>query len=591
MPVEFDAIVVGSGFGGAASACRLAEAGKKVLILERGKRWQPEQYPRELTDDWIWNYSAPEKHQGWIDLRFFGDMTVAQGAGFGGGSLIYANVSIEAKPETFAEGWPKEITYEALKPYYERAGRMLSVQTIPDNQEPERFRVMRDGAQGLGLGNRHSKVELAVNFDPDWNYQRQDAFNVANTQKFTNEFGKTQGTCVHCGNCDIGCPVQAKNTLDLNYLARAETCGAQVRCGHLVSHLEPVEGGYAVHFYQLTNNQKITGVVTAKKVILAAGSLGSTEILLRSRDEYFSLPNISSKLGSGWCANGDFITPAIHNNRAVNPTQGPTISSAIDLLDGAYRQEKLFIEDGGVPDVLGNLLEEKLKSPWFRYFGIHKFPFFKALSKTIRNRNPFSSVMIWFGQAKDSPDGRMYLGRYWYAPWKRKLSMRWDYRRSEKVYQAMADLHRDLAHATDAVPFTPPTFTLLKNIITPHPLGGCGMAASVERGVVDHRCEVFNYPGLYVMDGAVIPEALGLNPSRTILAIAERATEILINQWQDAAPSVSANTSGTSSHTTDTRATNNPNYNSATISRASFMQTAFIPTTAIQTTAIQTTGT
>src|SRR6187402_3864334 len=134
MGIEFDAIVVGSGFGGAACACRLAEAGKKVLLLERGRRWDPKAYPRELSDDWIWNSCSPEKHNGWIDLRYFGDMTVAQGAGLGGGSLIYANVSIEAKPETFAEGWPKEITYQELKPYYDIAGKMMGVQTIPDNQ-------------------------------------------------------------------------------------------------------------------------------------------------------------------------------------------------------------------------------------------------------------------------------------------------------------------------------------------------------------------------------------------------------------------------------------------------------------------------
>lgn len=530
MGIEYDAIVVGSGFGGAACACRLAEAGKKVLLLERGRRWDPKDYPRELSDNWIWNSCSPEKHNGWIDLRFFGDMTVAQGAGLGGGSLIYANVSIEAKPETFAEGWPKEITYQELKPYYDIAGKMMGVQTIPDNQVPERFRVMRDGAKAMGYGDRHQKVELAVTFNPDWSYQQDDPFNDSQSKTWVNQFGKTQGTCVHCGNCDIGCQVQAKNTLDLNYLAQAEARGASIRTSHLVSHVQPIAGGYSVHFENISGGKKVKGFVTAAKVILAAGSLGSTEILLRSRDEFHSLPKLSSKLGSGWCANGDFITPAIHENREVNPTQGPTISSAIDLLDGVYKDQKLFIEDGGIPDVLGNLIEEKLKNPIFRYFGINKFPLFKVLSKDIRSRNPFRPVMVWFGQAKDSPDGRMYLGRYWYAPWKRKLSMRWDYRRSEKVYQAMASLHQDLARATKAVAFTPATWTALKNIITPHPLGGCGMAASVERGVVDHRCEVFEYPGLYVMDGAVVPEALGLNPSRTILAIAERATKIMLDE-------------------------------------------------------------
>jgi cholesterol oxidase len=530
MSSEFDVIVIGSGFGGAASACRLAEAGKKVLLLERGRRWDPKQYPRDSGDDWTWDVDEPEDQNGWIDLRFFGDMTVAQGAGLGGGSLIYANVSIEAKPEVFDQGWPKEITYQELKPYYETSAEMMGVQTIPDNQMPERFRVMRDGAKGIGYSDRHHKVDLAVTFNPDWTYEQDDPFNENKSKSWTNQFGKQQGTCIHCANCDIGCTVQAKNTLDLNYIAVAENNGAEIRTSHVVSHIEQAADGYTVNFVILANGKKTKGTVTAPRVILAAGSLGSTEILLRSRDEYQTLPGLSAKLGSGWCANGDFITPAIHKDRDINPTQGPTITSAIDLLDGSYKNEKLFIEDGGVPDVLGNYIEEKMKNPLFRYFGIRRFPLFKAFSKNIRNRNPFEPIMVWFGQAKDSPDGRMYLGRYLFAPWKRKLKMHWDYRRSEKVYNAMSSLHQDLAKATNAIPLIAPTWTVLKNIITPHPLGGCGMAASIDKGVVDHRCEVFDYPGLYVMDGSVIPEALGLNPSRTILAISERATKIMLDE-------------------------------------------------------------
>ena len=530
MEKEYDVVIIGSGFGGSASACRLAEAGKNVLILERGRRWKPEDYPREPGDGWTWDVDEPHKQNGWIDIRFFGDMSVAQGAGVGGGSLIYANVFIEAKPECFNEGWPKEINYQVLKPYYDTAGKMLNVQTIPDNQMPERFRVMRDGAEGLGFGSQHHKVELAVTFDPQWTYEQQDPFNDNKSKTWVNPQGKEQGTCVHCANCDIGCQVKAKNTLDLNYLAQAESHGAEIRPLHVVSHIEQATEAYCVHFHRLDEGKKIEGHIRAKKVILAAGSLGSTEILLRSRDEFASLPNISRKLGYGWCANGDFVTPAIHEDRDVAPTQGPTITSAIDLLDGQYKNQKLFIEDGGVPDVLGNYLEEKMKSPIFRWFGLKKIPLFKAFGQNVRSRNPFSNIMVWFGQAVDVPDGRMYLGRYWYAPWKRRLCMHWDYRRSEKVYSAMADLHKDLAEKTNAKALDIPTWDVLKNIITPHPLGGCIMGASEQNAVVDHKCEVFNYPGLYVMDGAVIPRALGLNPSRTITAIAERATQILLSE-------------------------------------------------------------
>ncbi|HWV15658.1 MAG TPA: GMC family oxidoreductase [Cellvibrio sp.] len=526
---QYDVIIIGSGFGGSASACRLAEAGKKVLLLERGRRWKAEDYPRAASDPWLWDASAPHKRNGWIDMRMFGDMTVAQGAGVGGGSLIYASVFIEAKPEIFASGWPREISYDELKPYYSAAGKMLNVQVIPDNQVPERFRVMREGAEKLGYGDRHRKVELAVTFNPEWSYNQEDSFNDNKSKTWINEQGSQQGTCVHCANCDIGCQVRAKNTLDLNYLAQAENKGAEIRPLHLVSHIEKTETGYRVHFVNLADGKRVAGQVEAAKVILAAGSLGSTELLLASRDEYASLPELSTKLGLGWCANGDFVTPAVHADRDVSPTQGPTISSTIDLLDGVRGGQKMFIEDGGVPDLLGNLLEEKLKNPFFKMV-INKFPFLKVMEADLRQRNPFKRVMIWFGQAVDVPDGRMYLGRRWYAPWRRKLKMEWDYRRSEKVYAAMAELHTQLALATNAVPLVPATWTALKNIITPHPLGGCCMGDSVYTGVVDHRCEVFNYPGLYVMDGAVIPRALGLNPSRTITAIAERAVAIMLQE-------------------------------------------------------------
>ncbi len=531
MDTRYDVIVIGSGFGGAASACRLSEAGKKVLVLERGRRWQTKDYPREIGDAWTWDVDEPHKQNGWIDVRFFGDMSVAQCAGVGGGSLIYASVSIEAKPEVFDQGWPVEITYDALKPYYDISGKMLNVQTIPDNQLPERFRVMRDAAESLGYGDRHEKADLAVTFNPDWSYQQGDPFNDNKSVNWINDQGQEQGTCVHCANCDIGCQVKAKNTLDLNYLAVAESHGAEIKPLHVVSHIEPTSEGYCVYFDQLVDGEKVPGSFTANKVILAAGSLGSTELLLRSRDEHQTLPNISHRLGLGWSANGDFVTPAIHTDgRDVSPTQGPTISSTIDLLDGKYKGKKLFIEDGGIPDLLGNYLEEKFKNPLFKFFATRRYPLLQAFAKNIRNRDPFKPVMVWFGQAQDVPDGRIYLGRYWYAPWKRRLSMNWDYRRSESIYNAMASLHRKLSEVTNAIPLVPPTWTLFKNIITPHPLGGCNMGSNIDDGVVDHKCEVFNYPGLYVMDGSVIPRALGLNPSRTITAISERATDIIIGK-------------------------------------------------------------
>jgi cholesterol oxidase len=520
----FDVAVIGSGFGGAVMACRLAERGQRVVVLERGRRWQVEEYPREPGDAWLWDENCPERLNGWAELGFYDDMAVARGAGVGGGSLIYASVSIVPPKERFEQGWPAAISYDELLPYYERVGRMLGVQPLPANQLSRRYHLMREAADNNGLGGRFRPVELAVTFDPQWHYGLDDPFNDNKSRAWVNEQGQQQGTCVHCGNCDAGCQVRAKNTLDLNYIPQAEQHGAEVRALHRVWRITPRDGGgYRIDVEKLQDGRRQRAALNARRVVLAAGSMGSTELLLRCRDQYKTLPALSRRLGYGWSPNGDFITPSVHE-REVSASQGPTISSAIDMLDGGYREAQLFVEDGGFPDLIGNFLEQQLKRRWFPLrsrFGL----LFNALGRRVRARDPLDNVMLWFGQAVDAADGRLYLGRTWYAPWRRRLKLNWDIARSEATMEAMAELHTDLSRASGGIPFIPPTWSLARNLITPHPLGGCAMGESVDDAVVDHLGRVFGYEGLYVVDGAILPQALGLNPSRTIAALAERAAE------------------------------------------------------------------
>jgi cholesterol oxidase len=527
MPDMFDFIVIGSGFGGAVTACRLAEKGGKVLILERGRRWEVKDFPREPGDAWIYDPDEPHKQNGWLDFRIYDDMTIVVGAGVGGGSLHYANVSIMPPKQVFAKGWPPEITYDELKPYYDKVGLMLGVQTIPENQLTQRYKLVQEAAEKLGYGGRFRPVPLAVTFDPEWHYGLADPFNERHSKPWINDQGLEQGTCVHLGNCDLGCPVKAKNTLDLNYIARAEKCGAEVRPLHIVKFLEPEDGAYRVHFDRLEGGRRIPGIEVTRRVILAAGSLGSTEILLRCRDQYKTLPHLSRFLGYNWSSNGDFLTPAFYDDRKISPSQGPTISCAIDFLDGSVGDAQFFIEDGGLPDMLGNYLEEKAKG------GIKKFRnrkykiLLKAIGEVLRMRDPLGHTMPWFAQGIDAADGRLYLGRPWYAPWKRKLKLNWDIDRSEAVINAIVNMHKRLAEATGGKPWVSPTWTILKNLITPHPLGGCNMGTTIDNGVVDHRGAVFGCPDLYVADGAIVPEAVGLNPSRTIAAVAERVAHLI----------------------------------------------------------------
>ncbi|MGH9362255.1 MAG: GMC oxidoreductase [Thermoanaerobaculia bacterium] len=520
--MDCETLIVGSGFGGAVCACRLAEGNQRVVVLERGRRWSPEEYPRRVGDAWFYDPDEPERQNGWIDLRFFSDMVVAQGAGVGGGSLIYANVSVVPPPETFELGWPPEITYRELEPHFEEVGRMLGVQTLPDGQLTERFRLMREGAEALGYGDRFRKLPLAVSFDPDWSYDLPDPHDERHSKPFVNLHGVEQGTCVHLGYCDIGCPVKARNTLDLNYLAVAERRGAEIRPLHVVSHLAPEGSGYRVFFRRIAGGRlEPMASLSAERVILAAGSLGSTEILLRSRDEFRTLPKLSPFLGEGWSANGDFLTPAFYQQREIYPWKGPTITSAIDFLDGSVGDRRYFIEDGGFPDLAGDVLRRVRR-------GLGKRDIFaRALRQVLRNAAPLSNVMPWFSQGVDAADGRLYLGRRWFAPWKRKVKLDWEVLKSRQLTERIIAMHKRLATATGGEPRVPPTWRLLLDLITPHPLGGCNMGVSPERGVVDHRGQVFGYPRLYVADGAVVPEALGLNPSRTIAALAERTAKLL----------------------------------------------------------------
>lgn len=527
---DFDVIVVGSGFGGAVSACRLAEHGMKVLVLERGRRWTPQTYPRSPQDPWLWIQDKPHKFNGWADLRTFGNMWVAAGAGVGGGSLIYANVSVPAKPDAFVRGWPPEINAQVLKPYYQRVGDMLNVSELPDTQLNPRYRLMQEKAQLCGWGDRFRKLPLAVTFDPSWHEGLSDARGDQHSKRFTNAFGREQGTCVQCGNCDIGCQVSAKNTLDLNYLAVAETKGAQIRPLHLVISLEPyATDGWQVHYDRIDQGRRLLGKVSAQYVMLGAGSIGTTELLLRCRDEHRSLPALSTRLGKNWAFNGDFVTPTFFTKRKISPSQGVTISCAIDLLDGAFQGQALFIEDGGIPNLAMDLIKHRIRQlPRGKMRRL-----WKELRQITKINDPLETMMPWFGQAVDAADGRLYLGRPWYAPWRRSLKMDWRYQRSQAVVEAMIAVHKKLSLTTEdnncnpVIPFIPPTWTALHNLITPHPLGGCNMGITAADGVTDSQGRVFNYPNLYVMDGAAIPRAIGLNPSRTIAALAERNCDIL----------------------------------------------------------------
>ena len=521
--MDFDVIVIGSGFGGAITSCRLAEANYKVLMLERGRRWDKTSYPRKPGDMWRWNQEHPEKEHGWLDLRVFPHMSVAQGAAVGGGSLIYANISCEAPEAVFHAGWPPEITYNELKPHYDAVAKFMNVQKVPANQWTGRMRLMQEAAQKTNNADRFKQLDLAVSFDPDFTYEGDDPCNAARSKRFTNPQGVEQGTCVHLGNCDIGCDVDAKNTLDRNYIPWAEKHGAQVRELHIATDIQPIDGGYRVSFDQISNGARVPGSQTARIVIVACGSLGSTELLLRCREINQTLPQISPFLGRNWSSNGDFLTPAFYPGRDVGPSRGPTITCAIDFLDRSVDGQSFWIEDGGFPNLLADYIN-RLDAD--RVKNMEAKLVIDACRHMLTAADPLRDVMPWFAQGVDAANGTLSLHHHLLTG-EPCLNLAWDIGRSKQTIDAIVAMHLKLSAATKGFPVVPPTWSLLRYLITPHPLGGCGMGASPLNGVVNHAGEVFGYRNLYVIDGAIIPEALGVNPSRTIGALAERAAAII----------------------------------------------------------------
>ena len=571
---EYDVVVVGSGFGGAVTAYRLAAAQYTVLVLERGHRWGPNKgrrdevdetgeykddevvnFPRTAKDAWFWDHKHPEQSHGWLDFRDFPYMDVILGSGVGGGSLIYANVSIEAEERTFDKGWPAEITLEVLKPYYDKITKMLELDKVPREQWSERVKLMSEGAKNNDWEKRFQPVDVAVRFDYDLKYESSQRPDRKWSRRGQNKSDAWQGTCAQLGNCDIGCDVGAKNTLDKNYLFRAEQQhGAKIWPRRLVRCIAPEGAGYRVHFDEIVDGGFKPGSVSGRLVIIAAGSLGSTELLLRCKKQYRTLPNVSDFLGKNWSSNGDFLTPAFHFFRkTLYPGRGITIAGSINFLDGhpddlkkPYEERRKFIiEDGGFPyqvvgGIIGALIRNRaLKVGLFHallhalgrllaagYDALHwisRLPFLKILKPVFEWLDPINHVMPWFSQGKDAANGELTLKDG-------ELHLEWPWSDSKHVIDAIHDTHRKLAYSTKGwVVVVPPiTWTVFHSLITPHPLGGCNMGSDRTTGVVNHKGEVFEYGRLYVADGAIVPEALGLNPSKTIAALAERIAENII---------------------------------------------------------------
>jgi cholesterol oxidase len=552
---HFDAIVVGSGFGGSVVAERLARGGQRVCVLERGRAYPPGSFPRRPRDmrDNLWD-PASGLH-GLYHVWSFRGLEAVASSGLGGGSLIYANVLIRKDERWFVhdqplppgagdgevEHWP--ISRADLDPHYDRVERMLGATPFPHLDAPKTA-AMREAAARLDLD--WHRPNLAVTFAgadgepaPGVPIPEPDGPNL---------HGLPRRTCRLCGECDIGCNDGAKNTLDFTYLSSAQRAGADIRTRAEVRRIRPrAGGGYEVDYVAwgpehegrpVRANDVAHHTVGATRLVLAAGALGTPWLLLRNRS---NLPALGEALGSRFSGNGDLLSLAMRATdddgaaRVFDAAHGPVITSAIrvpDEVDGGDGRG-YYIEDAGFPTFVEWVAEAQatptsarraasfarrwLRSRLSRHFDSDLSA---ELGHLIGDAALSSSSMPLLGMGRDVPDGRLRLRRG-------MLDVDWTIETSEEFFSAMRSTMRDIAAALGAE-HRDNLLWLFKRVITVHPLGGAPMGRHVGEGVVDEHGQAFGHPGLFVVDGAAMPGPVGPNPSLTIAAFADRVAERIL---------------------------------------------------------------
>ncbi len=555
-----DVVIVGSGFGGSVAAFRLAQGGLSVVLLERGRAYPPDSFPRtpaQLSRA-FWNPAAGL--YGMFDVwRFTGCDSVVS-SGLGGGSLIYANVLLRKDEHWFVnddplpgggyESWP--VTRADLDPHYDEVERMLGATPypleLPGYAATPKTHAMRDAAAELGLSCQ--LPPLAVSFAPKPGAAPGLGLPIVEPP-YGNLHERQRSTCRLCGECNIGCNFGAKNSLDHNYLSAARHHGADLRTGHEVQAIRPRPGGgyevdYLWHDPQDRDGAPATApaqarVITCDRLVLAAGTFGTSYLLLRNRPHFRGL---SAALGSRFSTNGDvlsFLVDAKNHRRArpLEASRGPVITSAIRLSDehdgNGATGRGAYIEDGGYPAFIDWLVAaanvpgdtrrmarfalERLHSIVAR---VHETDISGEISELIGPGRLSVSSLPLLGMGRDVPDGLLWLRGS-------QLDLAWTTAASDGYFDRVLATMRRIAAVLGARYVDNPMW-LSKRIITVHPVGGAPMGRDRAAGVCDSYGEVFGYPGLYIADGAAMPGPVGPNPSLTIAALADRMSTRLLEQ-------------------------------------------------------------
>ncbi len=518
--LDWDFVIVGSGFGGSVSALRLSERGYRVLVLEKGPRFQPEDFPTTNWDlkRWLWN-----PRLGWrglFKMTFLPHVTVLSGVGVGGGSLVYAN-TLPIPTDAFfeAKSWGRLANWKAeLAAHYQTARQMLGATVNPIRTYPDE--VLESIAEDLGRKDTFGPSTVAVYFGKPGETVKDPYFGGE---------GPDRTGCNACGGCMTGCRFNAKNTLDKNYLWFAERRGCVIQPDTEVSWVKPLasdEGGYELTALQGPQPFGRAEVrFTAKNVVFAGGVLGTVDLLLKLKAHPDGLPRVSDRVGDFVRTNSEALIGVTSRRRDRDLSKGIAIGSILHTDEHSHLEPVRYSEGSGALRVLGGP-------------HVDGRTFFERLARMVGAfvRHPLRILGLYFAGdwAKSTMillymrtlEGHLKLrrGRHLTTGFSSGLvtSLQEGPAPTANMPEA-TDLARRVEEKIEGTAATLITETLLGIPTTAHILGGACMGDSPQTGVIDHQHRVFGYEGLYVIDGSAVSANPGVNPSLTIAALAERA--------------------------------------------------------------------
>ena len=521
-----DYVIIGSGFGGSVSAMRLSEKGYSVLVLEKGRKFEDKDFAKRNWQFWKYLWMPTIRAFGILQISILKGVMVLHGAGVGGGSLGYANVLEIPTDETFATpAWKTPLDWgQTLAPHYQSARKMLGVARNPGLWKADD--VLRQMAVERGMQHTFRATDVGAYFGEA---------GVTVPDPYFDGQGPDRAGCQQCGGCMVGCRHNAKNTLPKNYLHFATKLGAQIKPESEVLDVRPLpEGGearYEVTYRSSTGFFKgRTHTVQARNVIFSAGVMGSMRLLLTLRNVRRSLPKISAHLGDQVRTNSEALLGSIARKSDVNYSKGVSISSIFNA------DEITRIEPVRYPD--GSSLMRFISAPLVDLDAGVARRMIDSLAWILRHPIDYARTMILPGWAHNATillvmqhaDNRMRFrtGRSGWTLWKTGMVSEKEpgYEINAQVRGSHA-LARDFATRTNGVAMGSLGENLLNLPTTAHILGGAPLGKDDSEGVVNEKFEIHHYPGLYIIDGSIMPANPGVNPSLTITALAEYAMSMI----------------------------------------------------------------